>query len=50
MDELFTELTARVPDQSGVTLIHGDYRLDNVILGPGRADQRRAGLGAGHGG
>ena len=34
MDELFTDLTARVPEQPGVTLIHGDYRLDNVIFGP----------------
>ncbi len=36
MDELFAELSARVPEQSAVTLIHGDYRLDNVILGPGQ--------------
>ena len=35
LDELFAELAARVPEQSGVALIHGDYRLDNVILGPG---------------
>ncbi len=35
MDGLFAELSARVPEQSEVTLIHGDYRLDNVILGPG---------------
>jgi aminoglycoside phosphotransferase (APT) family kinase protein len=35
MDELFAELSARVPEQAEVTLIHGDYRLDNVILGPG---------------
>jgi aminoglycoside phosphotransferase (APT) family kinase protein len=35
MDDLFAELSARVPGQSEVTLIHGDCRLDNVILGPG---------------
>jgi aminoglycoside phosphotransferase (APT) family kinase protein len=35
MDEVFAELAAQVPEQSEVTLIHGDYRLDNVILGPG---------------
>ena len=35
MDEVFAELAAQVPEQSEVTLIHGDYRLDNVILGAG---------------
>jgi aminoglycoside phosphotransferase (APT) family kinase protein len=34
LEELHTELAARVPDQPELTLIHGDYRLDNVILGP----------------
>jgi aminoglycoside phosphotransferase (APT) family kinase protein len=34
LEELHTELAARVPDQPAVTLIHGDYRLDNVILDP----------------
>jgi aminoglycoside phosphotransferase (APT) family kinase protein len=36
MDAVFADLNARLPEQSGVALIHGDYRLDNVILGPGR--------------
>ena len=36
LDELHAELAARVPDQPGVSLIHGDYRLDNVILDPAR--------------
>jgi aminoglycoside phosphotransferase (APT) family kinase protein len=34
LEELHSELAARVPDQPAVTLIHGDYRLDNVILDP----------------
>ena len=36
LEELHTELAARVPDQPAVSLIHGDYRLDNVILNPAR--------------
>jgi aminoglycoside phosphotransferase (APT) family kinase protein len=36
LEELHTELAARVPDQPAVSLIHGDYRLDNVILNPDR--------------
>ncbi len=42
LDELYAELTARVPDQSGVSLIHGDYRLDNVILNPAGEPARRS--------
>jgi aminoglycoside phosphotransferase (APT) family kinase protein len=38
LEELHTELAARVPDQREVSLIHGDYRLDNVILNPDRPD------------
>ncbi len=34
LEELHTELAARVPGQPAVSLIHGDYRLDNVILDP----------------
>jgi aminoglycoside phosphotransferase (APT) family kinase protein len=37
LEELHTELAARVPDQREVSLIHGDYRLDNVILNPDRS-------------
>ena len=36
LEELHTELAARLPDQPAVTLIHGDYRLDNVVLDPAR--------------
>jgi aminoglycoside phosphotransferase (APT) family kinase protein len=35
MDELYADLSARMPAQAEVTLIHGDYRLDNVIVGAG---------------
>ena len=43
LEELHAELAARVPDQPAVTLIHGDYRLDNVILDPaGPAPPRRS--------
>ena len=28
-------LSARVPEQHGTTIVHGDYRLDNTILSPG---------------
>src|SRR6202034_925733 len=27
-------LTARVPPESGATIVHGDYRLGNVVLAP----------------
>jgi aminoglycoside phosphotransferase (APT) family kinase protein len=32
MDEAHERLAARVPPQLGTSLVHGDYRLDNVIL------------------
>jgi aminoglycoside phosphotransferase (APT) family kinase protein len=35
MDEVYAELAGRVPEAAEVTLTHGDYRLDNVIVGPG---------------
>jgi aminoglycoside phosphotransferase (APT) family kinase protein len=28
-------LSARVPAQVGTSIVHGDYRLDNTVLGPG---------------
>jgi aminoglycoside phosphotransferase (APT) family kinase protein len=28
------ELGARIPTQEATTLVHGDYRLDNVVVGP----------------
>jgi aminoglycoside phosphotransferase (APT) family kinase protein len=32
MEEAHERLSARVPPQAGTSLVHGDYRLDNVIL------------------
>jgi aminoglycoside phosphotransferase (APT) family kinase protein len=34
MDETHRLLSARVPEQRDVSIIHGDYRLDNVIVTP----------------
>lgn len=34
MDELHARLTASVPPQGDATIVHGDYRLDNCLLGP----------------
>jgi aminoglycoside phosphotransferase (APT) family kinase protein len=34
LDELGRELAARVPEQTASTVVHGDYRLDNVVLHP----------------
>jgi aminoglycoside phosphotransferase (APT) family kinase protein len=35
MEETHRLLSARVPEQASTTLVHGDYRLDNVIVTPG---------------
>ncbi|MFJ8743504.1 phosphotransferase family protein [Embleya sp. NPDC127516] len=34
IDEVHDALAASVPPQQGATIVHGDFRLDNVILGP----------------
>lgn len=34
LDEIHARLAGAVPDQQGVSVVHGDYRLDNLILGP----------------
>jgi aminoglycoside phosphotransferase (APT) family kinase protein len=34
IDEVHARLSARPPDQQGSTIVHGDYRLDNTIVGP----------------
>lgn len=34
MDEVHARLAARVPPQGRAAIVHGDYRLDNTILGP----------------
>ena len=31
-DELHARLAARIPDESAVGIVHGDYRLDNVLV------------------
>jgi aminoglycoside phosphotransferase (APT) family kinase protein len=35
IDELHEALTRSVPESSRPAIVHGDYRLDNVIVGPG---------------
>ena len=32
VDDLHARLSARIPDQGPATIVHGDYRLDNMIL------------------
>jgi aminoglycoside phosphotransferase (APT) family kinase protein len=34
IDEVHERLAGRVPEQGQATLVHGDYRLDNMILTP----------------
>jgi aminoglycoside phosphotransferase (APT) family kinase protein len=34
VDDLHDRLSARVPEQGAATIVHGDYRLDNLILSP----------------
>ncbi len=34
VDEVHDALAARIPEQGRATIVHGDYRLDNCILGP----------------
>jgi aminoglycoside phosphotransferase (APT) family kinase protein len=34
IDEVHDRLAARIPDQGPATIVHGDYRLDNMILAP----------------
>ncbi len=33
VDRVYERLMARVPEQVGVSIVHGDYRLDNCIVG-----------------
>jgi aminoglycoside phosphotransferase (APT) family kinase protein len=35
IDRVHERLAARVPEQGPATIVHGDYRLDNMILTPG---------------
>ena len=34
VDDLHRRLSARIPEQGPATIVHGDYRLDNMILSP----------------
>ena len=34
VDEVHQRLEARIPEQGPATIVHGDYRLDNMILAP----------------
>jgi aminoglycoside phosphotransferase (APT) family kinase protein len=34
VEDLHRRLEARIPDQGPATIVHGDYRLDNMILAP----------------
>jgi aminoglycoside phosphotransferase (APT) family kinase protein len=34
VDEIHERLSARIPEQGAATIVHGDYRLDNMILSP----------------
>ena len=34
IDEVHDRLAARIPEQGQATIVHGDYRLDNMILAP----------------
>lgn len=38
-DRLLTWLSDRVPEQSGLAVVHGDYRVDNVLLDRGAPGQ-----------
>ena len=35
VEDLHRRLEARIPEQGPATIVHGDYRLDNMILGSG---------------
>jgi len=34
IDEVHAALMAQIPEQQGVAIVHGDYRLDNTVLDP----------------
>ncbi|HEY3193259.1 MAG TPA: phosphotransferase family protein [Solirubrobacterales bacterium] len=34
IDDVHERLSARIPEQGPATIVHGDYRLDNMILSP----------------
>ena len=45
VDRVHDALLASVPEQGPAAIVHGDYRLDNCILGDDGARRRRARLG-----
>jgi aminoglycoside phosphotransferase (APT) family kinase protein len=38
VDNVHARLSARIPKQGPATIVHGDYRLDNMILSPDAAE------------
>ena len=46
VDRVHDRLAARIPEQGPATLVHGDYRLDNMILTPERRGRRGASTGS----
>ena len=48
IDRVHEALSARIPEQGPATIVHGDYRLDNMILTPTRRGRRGGRLGALH--
>ena len=48
IDRVHERLAARIPAQEGVSIVHGDYRLDNMILTDARRGRRGGRLGALH--
>ncbi|MFN8050572.1 MAG: phosphotransferase family protein [Acidimicrobiales bacterium] len=34
VDEVYEHLSARIPQQQSTSIVHGDYRLDNCMIGP----------------
>ena len=47
VDDVHRRLSKRIPDQGPATIVHGDYRLDNMILST-RARWRRWSTGSLH--
>ena len=48
IDAVHERLAARIPEQGPATIVHGDYRLDNMILTARRRGRRGRRLGALH--
>ena len=44
IDELHANLGRRLPTSPAPTVVHGDYRLDNVLIGPASEPEGRAGV------